>query len=167
MLIPSQQKSIIPIIHKSTPKFLGDKCINACILNLSRRQPPIVPSAHRNPPRLLHVPLQHNAGEGSQPRTIQIRTPVPLRRQFPQIHRVVVGLELVVLLDLLQVLIHADSDERVARVREEVDERFGNIGGVDELVDETAAADAELKGGRGVAVVAVERGAPLDVESYH
>lgn len=46
-----------------------------------------------------------------------------------------------------------------------MDELDGEIGGVDELVDEAAAADAELEGGCRVLVVAAVVGAPLDVET--
>ncbi|GER53966.1 gamma-glutamyl hydrolase [Striga asiatica] len=78
---------------------------------------------------LAMIVSKHNADEGSQPHTVQLCPPVSLRRYAPQIHCVGVEPELIIFPDLLQVLIHADPDERVARVREEVDERFGNIGG--------------------------------------
>lgn len=59
----------------------------------------------------------------------------------------------------------SDSGEIVVGIGEELNEVDGEVGGVDELVDEAAAADAELECGGGVLFAAGVVGAPLDVEA--
>lgn len=113
----------------------------------------------------MHLLLQHQARQRLHAGVLQLPPAVIIGRQLPQIHRVRVESELVVLLQLLQILTNPDADEGVVRVREEIDEGLGQGGGVDELDYEAAVADAELQGGGGVADVAVEGRAPLDVEA--
>lgn len=68
-------------------------------------------------------------------------------------------------LKFFQIGFDSNADEIVVGVGEESDELDGKVGRVNELIDEAAAADAELERGGGVGVVAAVVGAPLDVEA--
>ncbi|KAL6997692.1 hypothetical protein U1Q18_007818 [Sarracenia purpurea var. burkii] len=71
----------------------------------------------------------------------------------------------VVVFQFAGITVDSNADEGVHGVVEELNEGRGDEGGVDELEDKAAAADAELQGGDWIiAVTAVVR-APLDVET--
>lgn len=71
----------------------------------------------------------------------------------------------VVPLQFLQIGSDLNSDEFVVTVGEKLDELDREVRRVDQLVDQAAAADAELESGGGVLEAAAVVGAPLDVKA--
>ncbi|GER52561.1 hydroxyproline-rich glycoprotein family protein [Striga asiatica] len=143
------------------------KRINASVAHLLRRQTPVIPRAHLYRLGLLHLRPEHRPRQLLQPRLLQIRAPVHVRRQPPQIDGNRGVTHPVVAPELLQIGFDTDADEIVAIAREELGEVEGEVGGVDELVDEAEPAGGDLEGGGGVIGAAGAVGPPLDVEADH
>jgi hypothetical protein len=121
-----------------------------------------VPGAGPHPVRLLQVDEHDDARDVLEAGRAEVMH--HLRRELAQVH-LVGDSQPVVVPEPVGVALHADAEEAVVGLGEEVGQRVGEVVGVEELDDEAAAADAELEE-RGGAVVGAEGGPPLDVETH-
>ncbi|WVZ68907.1 hypothetical protein U9M48_017783, partial [Paspalum notatum var. saurae] len=138
--------------------------IGAGVHELLLRQPARVPGAHTDVVGLLHLDAHHLPHQRLQPGPSQRGVPELARRKAAQVHGTP-HLQPVVVPQLGSVAVDADADEGEAAVGEEVEERVGDVVGVEDLEDEAAAADAELQQGDGGHDVRGEGRAPLDVQA--
>jgi hypothetical protein len=152
------------VLEQDPADLEGDKGVDGGVLDLLVGERARVPGAGPHPVRLLHVDEHDDARDVLEAGVVEVRAVHHLRRELAQVH-LVGDLQPVVVPETVGVALHADADEAVVGLGEEVGQRVGEVVGVEELDDEAAAADAELEE-RGGAVVGAEGGPPLDVETH-
>ena len=112
----------------------------------------------------MHLESKHSSSQTLQPSVLQIPVPQPVHSESTKVNHIP-NFQIIIIQQFLHITLNPNSNKSEILVAEELDERVGEVSGVDELEDDAASTHAELESGNWVFDVAVETGSPLDVEA--